>query len=284
MKLEGNSVASWCSILKLVGVVILLGLLSACSTTSHHRRYSQLNDSAPNFHIDVNKVPNPTPKEEPFSKYGNPKKYTVMGKTYYVMSSYKGYDETGISSWYGMKFHQFKTSSGEMYDVAGMTAAHKTLPIPCYAKVTNLKNGKQVIVKINDRGPFYENRIIDLSYVAAVKLGIWPKGTGLVRVQTIDPAHWQPTGPATAVKTVPVKPNPQIYMQIGAFRSRANAEGLVARIKQVTSDNIQIKTVEWQGAPIYKVQIGPLATVDKSDALYEAINREKLGTPMTVIQ
>jgi rare lipoprotein A len=266
--------------------LIFICFLSACTTTSRsHHRYSQAQDSAPDYHIDIDKVPNATPKVEPLSKHANPTQYTVLGQTYHVRKSYLGYDETGIASWYGMKFNSFKTSSGELYDVAGMTAANKVLPIPCYAKVTNLKNGKQVIVKINDRGPFHQNRIIDLSYVAARKLEVWPTGTGLVRVQAIDPTHWQPdtNESATAVQQVAVLSNPKIYLQIGAFRSSANAEGLVSRIKQVTDKSIQIKTTELGAGLIYKVQIGPLASVDNSDSLYAALQYEHLGTPITVI-
>ena len=256
-------------------------LLNGCATTSH-RRYSQLQDGAPTYSIDVSKIPNATPQLEPLNKHCNPPKYTVLGHTYYVLKSPYGYDQTGIASWYGMKFHAHKTSTGDNYDVAGMTAANKVLPLPCYAQVTNLKNGKQVIVKINDRGPFHENRIIDLSYVAAVKLGIWPKGTGLVRVQTIDPATWHAES-STQVTTVPVKGNPRLFMQIGAFRVRSNAESLVLRIQKVTQDPIQIKTFTLDGQPIYKVWIGPLATVDHSDQLFAALESEKLGNPMTVI-
>ena len=275
-----NSVVRSISEIFFVGILFLL--LNGCGTT--HRRYSQLNDSAPTYKIDVSKIPDATPKAEPLSKHANPTKYRVLGQTYYVSKSYVGYDQTGIASWYGMKFHNFKTSTGELYDVAGMTAAHKTLPLPCYAKVTNLNNGKQVIVKINDRGPFYENRIMDLSYAAARKLGIWPKGTGLVRVQTIEPSTWQPSESSLEVKTVPVSANPQLYMQIGAFRSRSNAENLMTRISKITSDPIHVKTMDLQGAPIYKVQIGPVKNVALSDNLFNALQREKLGTPMTVVQ
>ena len=271
--------------LKLAVLTVAIIFLSSCGTTSRpHHRYSQGQDSAPNYHIDVDKIPNATPKVEPFNKHANPAKYTVSGHTYCVRKSYLGYDETGIASWYGMKFNAFKTSSGEMYDVAGMTAANKVLPIPCYAMVTNLKNGRQVIVKINDRGPFYQNRIIDLSYAAAVKLGVWPKGTSLVRVQTIDPTHWHCSGSATAVHQVAINGTPRIYMKIGAFRSHANAESLAARIQRVTDKPIQIKSVELDNAPIYKVQIGPLPNVEYLDQLFAALQHEHLGTPMTVIK
>lgn len=266
----------------LLGVVLLL---TACGTTHRHHRYSQAQDGAPDYKIDASAVPDATPKVEPLSKHGNPKKYTVLGKTYYLRSSFVNYDETGIASWYGTKFHSYKTSSGETYDLAKMTAAHKTLPIPCYAKVTNLSNGKQVIVKINDRGPFAENRVMDLSYVAAIKLGIWPKGTGLVRIQTIDPSQEQHLdADAGQVQQVPVNANPQIYMQLGAFQSKQNAEHLMAQMSSVTHKPICIRRFEKDGVILYKVRIGPLANVDTSDELNAAILQAQLGKPMTVIE
>jgi len=270
--------------IKKLFIVIVILLLNACSSTGpHHHRYHQEKDGAPNYHIDIDKVPEPVPKVEPLSKYGNPAKYTVLGHTYYLRKTYLDYDETGIASWYGMKFHSFRTSSGELYDVAGMTAANKVLPIPCYARITNLSNGRHVIVKINDRGPFHENRIIDLSYVAAAKLAIWPKGSGLVRVQTIDPRHWQSSHAPTDDEAAPITHKPQIYMQIGVFRSKSNADNLLQRIATITDRPIHIETVESNGAPIYKLQIGPLTTVDHSDQLFKALQREHLGTPITTI-
>ena len=126
------------------------------------------------------------PKVEKYSKYGNPKSYKVFGKRYYTKRTHIGYSEEGIASWYGKKFHGRLTSSREIYDMNKLTAAHKSLPIPCYARVTNLSNNKSVVVKINDRGPFKKGRIIDLSYAAAKKLDIVLKGTAKVHVETID--------------------------------------------------------------------------------------------------
>ena len=126
------------------------------------------------------------PKVEKYSKYGNPKSYKVFGKIYYTKRTHIGYSEEGIASWYGKKFHGRLTSSRETYDMNKLTAAHKSLPIPCYARVTNLSNNKSVVVKINDRGPFKNGRIIDLSYAAAKKLDIVLKGTAKVHVETID--------------------------------------------------------------------------------------------------
>ena len=152
------------------------------------RRYAQDDDSGPGGPLpDVSKIPEPVPKVEPASVYGNKSPYSVLGQSYRVLPSASGYVERGIASWYGNKFHGYTTSNFEKYDMYAYTAAHKTLPLPSYARVTNLENGASVIVRVNDRGPFAENRIIDLSYVAAIKLGIWQKGTGLVEVRAINP-------------------------------------------------------------------------------------------------
>lgn len=259
-------------------------VLSGCGT-SHHHRYSQSQDGAPKYKIDVSKIPDAVPKVEPLSRHGNPKKYTVLGKTYYLRDSNTDFVETGIASWYGTKFDSFKTSSGESYDLAKMTAAHKTLPIPCYAKVTNLSNGRQVIVKINDRGPFAANRVMDLSYVAAIKLGIWPKGTGLVKIETIDPSKWQGiAADAGDVHHVPVTSTPEIYMQLGAFKTKANADRLVEHMAKVNHNPIAVRQFSKDGEIYYKVWIGPLASVDTSDSLQQAIEAAHLGTPLTVIQ
>ena len=132
-------------------------------------------------------VPDAVPRFEPRSRYGNPPFYDVFGKRYYVLSSSTAYVERGVASWYGPGFHKIRTSTGEPYDMYGMTAAHKTLPLPAYVRVTNLQNGRSVVVRVNDRGPFVDNRIIDLSYTAAAKLDMLRNGTAMVEVRAIDP-------------------------------------------------------------------------------------------------
>lgn len=160
--------------------LILTLLLSGCF---HFKKQ----DGPPHFYVDETKIPNAVPKPEPLAKYGNYKTYVVFGKKYHTMASSLGYSEIGTASWYGTKFHQRKTSSGERYNMLAMTAAHKTLPLPTYVEVTNLKNKRKIIVKVNDRGPFESNRLIDLSYVAAKKLGMLGHGTTKVRVRAINP-------------------------------------------------------------------------------------------------
>ncbi|HVE43654.1 MAG TPA: septal ring lytic transglycosylase RlpA family protein [Gammaproteobacteria bacterium] len=169
-----------------VGLLLLVGSLFTLSGCSHVQQ-----DGAPNFYVDERKVPDAVPKCEPLAKYGNMRSYYARGKRYYVLRSSKNYEATGTASWYGTRFHRVRTSSGERYNMLAMTAAHKTLPLPTYLEVTNLKNGRKVIVKVNDRGPFHGNRIIDLSYVAAKKLHMMGHGTTVVHIKAIDPATYR---------------------------------------------------------------------------------------------
>lgn len=148
-------------------------------------------DGPPSRHVNVNNIPDAVPRHEPITKRGNKSPYRVRGKTYWVRKNVKGFRQNGVASWYGNKFHGQKTSNGETYSMYKMTAAHKSLPIPSYVRVTNLKNGRKVIVRVNDRGPFHGNRIIDLSYVAAKKLDYLGAGTAHVLVEVIDPASYR---------------------------------------------------------------------------------------------
>lgn len=182
-------------------ILIALLILQACSSIPQsdqpnksaqkgEKAAAKNADGPPEVDQDVTHIPNALPKLEPISKYGNPPIYTALGNKYKTMKSSDGYEAEGTASWYGRKFHGQRTSSGEPYDMFAMTAAHKSLPLPTYATVTNLDNGREVIVKINDRGPFVHNRLIDLSYAAAKKLGIHSTGTGRVRITAIDPVAW----------------------------------------------------------------------------------------------
>lgn len=252
-------------------------------------RYHQDRDDGPSAPpIDVAKIPEPVPKAEPRSRYGNKDTYSVLGRTHHVLPSASGYVERGIASWYGNKFHGFMTSSFEPYDMYQFSAAHKTLPLPSYARVTNLDNGKSVVVRVNDRGPFHENRLIDLSYAAAVKIGIWPKGTGLVEVRAIDPAHpdagaRQPAPSARA----PLQAGggePRIYLQLGAFGERANAERVAADAVRAGVGNVGIQTVVVAGRTVHRVRIGPLADVDAADSMTARIERLGLDEPRVTIE
>jgi len=237
--------------------------------------------------INVADISDAIPQKEPHSRYGNPSSYEVLGKRYYPLSSSKGYKERGIASWYGSKFHGKRTSSGEPYDMHGMTAAHKTLPLPTYVKVTNLRNNRQVILKVNDRGPFHENRIIDLSHTAASKLGIIGHGTGLVEVEAIDPDNWNQDTKSVKLS----QPNPQksmnpveLYVQVGAFISIQNARKLQSTVNNKLQQHASITETEKSGHKFYRVRIGPLASAEQADTLSYQLNQQGFGTPRIVIE
>jgi peptidoglycan lytic transglycosylase len=240
-------------------------------------------DGPPLGSVDVASVPDAVPRVEPRSRYGNPASYTVYGKRYYTLQSSGGYRERGVASWYGTKFHGRRTSSGEAYDMYSMTAAHKTLPLPTYVRVTNLENQRSVVLRVNDRGPFYTNRIIDLSYAAAWKLGILSKGTGFVEVVALDPRSPEP------VIVAETTPNPatglvQLYLQAGSFSVRANAEQMKWRMQSVSGGPVNIKPVQIGGRTTYRVRVGPIATVTKADRLAQQISDLGLETPRIVIE
>ncbi|WP_333681074.1 septal ring lytic transglycosylase RlpA family protein [Dyella sp.] len=233
---------------------------------------------------DVSKLPEPVPKVEPRSLYGNKSPYTVLGRTYSVLSTARGYDERGIASFYGSKFHGYKTSSLEDYDMYKFTAASKVLPLPSYARVTNLQNGKSVIVRVNDRGPFHEDRVIDLSYAAAVKIGIWPKGTGLVEVQGIDPSAppQEEAPPPPLVTATPAHP-PSIYLQIGAFSDPANAERVAAQLRVANFAPVQVSDATIGGRTVHRVRVGPLSDVDSADQVSAKIEQMGLPQPQVAV-
>ena len=210
------------------------------------------------------------PKAEPRSRYGNPESYEVFGKRYYTLKTSRGFQERGIASWYGKKFHGRKTSSGEVYDMYQMTAAHKHLPLPTYVKVTNLENGRSTILKVNDRGPFHENRVIDLSYAAALELDVATKGTAFVEVTAIN--HNAPAAVADAhPKPQPAADDPGLYLQIGAFNERLNAQRLSQRVAQIVPKKVHIHESNNGAGSIYRVQVGPIATVEFADQLVDTL-------------
>ncbi len=241
-------------------------MLAGCSSDP-----ANIKDSAPKkIPVDISAIPDATPRYEPYSKHANPESYTVWGKRYKVMRSGKGYQERGISSWYGTKFHGRKTANGETYDMFAMTAAHKTLPLPSYVKVTNLKNGRSVVVRVNDRGPFHENRIIDLSYAAAIKLGIHKTGTGFVEVRTVEPEE------NISKKHPQIAPKEKIFLQIGAFKNKTNALALKNKLKTLQNINFRIQqSTTRNNQLVFKLQLGPISSVNSADQLITRL--AKLG-------
>lgn len=237
------------------------------------------------------------PQPEPPSKYGNPESYEVFGQRYFTLKSAKGFVERGIASWYGSKFHGRRTSSGEIYDMYRMTAAHKQLPLPTWVEVRNLENGRSATLRVNDRGPFHENRIIDLSYAAALKLGMADAGTAFVEVRALEAgpaptvAPRSPPEPAIAAASAPA-PAPatraaaasrteaapqELYLQVGAFGERVNAERLAERIARIAPGNVRIAEAMRDNRALYRVQLGPVASVEMADALVEALESVGIG-------
>lgn len=256
--------------------LLALGLTS-CST--REPQPDEEVDGAPSGYPDASHVPDAVPKAEPRSRYGNPESYEVFGKRYYTMQSSKGYVKKGIASWYGTKFHGRRTSSGEPYDMFKMTAAHKELPLPTYAQVTNLTNGRSVVLKINDRGPFHQNRIIDLSYAAASKLGVLKNGTAMVEVRTIDPGEAAPTAP-----TIDLKDLPEIFLQVGAFTSEENAIRFMNRINNTLNRSVRLEKIPREAdKPLFRVQVGPLDSVQLADSITLQLQGIGVENPHIVI-
>ncbi len=261
-------------------------LLQACSSST---RYKIHQDHGPADPVDVSDIKDAVPKAEPRSKYGNPKNYKVLGKWYSVKESSAGYKEKGIASWYGKKFHGHRTSSGEIYNMYSMTAAHKTLPLPTYVRVTHLENGRSVIVKVNDRGPFHANRIIDLSYSAAKKLGVTAKGTGVVEVTALNAKTYQQQQTyqakfkrPSALSTYPAKNEYKLFLQVGAFISQKNALKLRKRLSRMFKQQ-QIHSDFSSDKNIYRVRIGPLASVAIADKLSVYLNNKGIPSAQIII-
>ncbi len=255
-----------------------------------------------NIPANLDDTPDAVPRSEPLHRYAN-RPYVALGKNYTPLTEPGSYKERGIASWYGKKFHGQRTSSGEVYDMYGMTAAHPTLPIPSYARVTNLANKKSVVVRVNDRGPFLHDRIMDLSYVAAHKLGLVGNGSTEVEVESIavDNAVVTPIAAAEPVKSEPLppavvtvaKPAPapvvaadaavvtvpatggNAYLQLGAFRSQQGAESFLARMRTDLGDVGKEFSLFLKDG-LMRVHLGPFASVDEAKAAAEKLEG-KLG-------
>ncbi|MDP9083801.1 MAG: septal ring lytic transglycosylase RlpA family protein [Pseudomonadota bacterium] len=291
-----------------LGLAVAVGL-SACLGASSR---TDSNPGSPTAPVLVtpplpDAVPDAMPRIEKRSRNGNPPFYEVFGKRYFVLSSSVGYVERGVASWYGPGFHKVRTSTGESYDMYGMTAAHKTLPLPAYVRVTNLQNGRSVVVRVNDRGPFVGNRIIDLSYTAALKLDMLHNGTAIVEVRTIEPtlaqqiitASLSPVGVASAPLAPPAASGPaalapappaaastaasdalappaaasSLFIQAGAFSDPANAQRLAEKLRGGNYGKIFVRDDQIAGRRMYRVRIGPVPDVAHFDHIVAALEQ-----------
>lgn len=235
---------------------ILVALLGACSA-AHGPEVAvpQVSDSAPLRSIDAIDVDDAVPRADPILAVGNKSPYTVLGESYDILDDARDYREKGIASWYGTKFDGHKTSNGEIFDLYKATAAHKTLPIPSYARVTNLNNGKSVVVRVNDRGPFHADRLIDLSYGAAVKLGYMERGTAPVEVEILNIA-----GVDDRRNTVG---GSYRYLQLGAFGADASAQRLRSEVQGLVSAPVTVSPVQSGDKILYRVRVGPVSGGDE---------------------
>ncbi|MFV8818525.1 septal ring lytic transglycosylase RlpA family protein [Haliea sp. E17] len=218
-------------------------------------RYSRDRDGAPLRAISPDQVADAVPRADPILAVGNRSPYAVSGVEYAILDDYREYREQGIASWYGAKFDGHETSNGEIFDVYAASAAHRTLPIPVYARVTNLENGRKVIVRVNDRGPFHSERLIDLSYGAAVKLGYANQGTARVEVEVID---------VTGVDDLRNVPGSHYrFLQLGAFGSPESARRLQTQLAAFVQVPVFVSEVDVSGSVMYRVRIGPVANGDE---------------------
>jgi len=240
------------------GLALLLLLIAGCSSAPLRPPPTPPLPPPGDIAAIPERVPDAIPKAEPRSKKGNPPFYTVLGKRYFVMEKAEGYFERGVASWYGPGFHAAATSNGERYDMYAMTAAHKTLPLPAYVQVTNLRNGRSVVVRVNDRGPFKDGRIIDLSYTAASKLDMLKDGTTFVEVRALTPAQ----------KAAPPAPPPaqeSLYVQAGAFATESNAARLQEQLRAQGVEKTFVREDRVEGRTLYRVRVGPIPSVNEFD-------------------
>jgi rare lipoprotein A len=279
-------------ILVVAGALVLAGCASSPGP-DHSSRYTLSQDRAPAGNFDASGLQDATPRFEAPRGAGNKSPYNVWGKEYWVRESNDGYVQRGTASWYGEKFHGHKTSNGEVFDMYEMTAAHKSLRIPGYARVTNLDNGRSVIVRVNDRGPFHGDRLIDLSYAAAKKLGYQGKGTARVEVAAITVNR---DGSMTlAGKPFPDRQAPvpaerlaesgggskALFVQLGSFSQRSPAEVLLKRAREAVSDPMRVQAVETASGRFHRVQAGPFS--DEEEALQAQSRLENQGFGQSIL-
>ena len=281
--------------LQTIVTLFVIALVGCSSTPTYDRetaggRYKVRKDFAPDNPPDVSNVADAVPVDIPYSRGGNRSTYEVWGKSYNVLPSHIGYKAEGIASWYGLKFHGHKTSNGEIYDIYKMSAAHKSLPIPSFAKVTNLDNGKSVVVRVNDRGPFHENRLIDLSYSAASRLNILKQGTGRVRVEAIDARNL-----AVKVKREDItpkiqakdseQPDPPVigaYLQVGSFSKESSALSVQSRLSAIDGVRVVIKKVRHDDSEFHRVLVGPLTDTLSIDSMMQNLESMGYSSPLLI--
>ena len=268
VRLAASPVAAVPSVVAVLPIILVALLAAGCTGTSPTRSAGGYygGDGPPaDWPVNPDSIPDAVPRHEPLSATGN-QPYTALGNDYRPLASARGFVQRGIASWYGSKFQGRRTSSGEPYDMFAMTAAHPVLPLPSYARVTNLDNGRSVVVKVNDRGPFLHNRIIDLSFAAAHKLDIARHGTGSVEVRVVTPAD-DAAGAADRAASVAAAQaaDGNILIQVGAYAERDNARAMRQFLQRAGYRVAPLFGDEGQGG-LYRVRVGPFAHWDEARA------------------
>jgi rare lipoprotein A len=258
--------------MRLLSVLVVLFILSGCT-----------------FGVPMGSSPGGTPGTDNIdldasgkAKYGNPGSYVVFGKRYFVMRSARGFVQRGTASWYGPDFHGKRTSSGETYNMHAMTAAHKTLPLPTMVRVKNLTNGKTVVVKVNDRGPFVNDRIIDLSQAAAKELGVIGPGTAQVEITALTATDHKSaaTEPRSPVRAIPLQTTSvedsagEIFLQLGSFGSEVNAINMRNQLQAQNEQAIIISSIDTGSGTFYRVRLGPLLDVNEAESVQKRLLRK----------
>ncbi len=246
-------------------LVLLVGLLAlpGCGKKDKYRD------------IDTKNIKPWVPKSEPLSKYGNHSPYRVYGKTYRVNNHPNGYSETGKASWYGKKFHGRQTSNQEVFDMYKLTAAHKTLPLPSYVEVTNKKNNKTIVVRVNDRGPFVGDRIIDLSYAAAKALDFIQDGIADVHIRVVKSPRDLVNNPITQGST---------YLQLGAFSDKISAYNLANKVSQLLGIETFVTILSTSSGTLHRVRIGPVESESKINQLINQITANGISDAKVITE
>lgn len=278
-----------CRLLSLLLVVLVAG----CAVTGQQRqsddRYTLAQDTGPDREFDVASIEEPEPRYEPPSEGGNKSPYEVWGETYEVMDSAEGYEARGVASWYGRKFHGHLTSNGETYDMYELSAAHRSLPLPSYVRVTNLGNDRSTIVRVNDRGPFHGERLIDLSYAAARVLGFDGEGTARVHIEAVAASPDQADSGNTSGNDAPQenaalpsgKKEESLFVQVGAFGNLTAATQLKAQLHMVTTGNVHLVESR-SGEQVHRVWVGPFQERRSAEKARRAIKQNDLGQPIII--
>ena len=272
--------------------------LTACSSvpvsspsSSSGGRYSIAQDRAPSRQVSIDSIPDVIPEPVTRTMAGNRSPYTVLGKAYTVLPTEQGYSETGIASWYGEKFHGHKTSNGEIFDMYLASAAHKSLPIPSFVRVTNLENNRNLVVRVNDRGPFHGDRIIDLSYAAALKLGYADRGTARVQLEAIvvnedgRGVAYSTRSARSPERAIQEEAAVRKYVQVGAFSELYSAEQVSDLLRKITRHPVFIRSVRiGSGSILHRVRVGPLKDMTEIRKLRQRVVAANLGSPYTIVE